>query len=371
MLIFINPKFLFLIMNKRGLSAVVTTLIIILLVLVAIGIIWVVVRNIIQGGAGGIELSAKCLNINVKATAVSCSDGICDVTLTRTGSNNDELAGVKLVFFNETENSGVIDNSENVETLVKKTITINSTLSAPNKIEVTVYFEDESGNEKRCSQTTSSDIGVGSVGGEENGEGNGEPNGEEPPNGNGCGNGTIEGNEECDGGDNCQADCTCEVGFVPTDPITVNCEADSSVVCNGTFEEGEQCDGGTGCIPPEQENECTCESGYIPTDPPSAGCVQITFIYSGEVGLVWPLGIGIYFDDANLPKTDGLYFGNVAFFPTVDDTQCYTIRGYDYNPLLYTNVIIELFLSEPLPITSGNEYQIWEEMSDCTIALPS
>lgn len=35
-------------MNKKGLDAVVTTLIIILLVLVAVGIIWVVARNVVQ-----------------------------------------------------------------------------------------------------------------------------------------------------------------------------------------------------------------------------------------------------------------------------------------------------------------------------------
>ncbi len=36
--------------NKRGLSAVVIALIIILLSLVAVGVVWVVVKNIISGG---------------------------------------------------------------------------------------------------------------------------------------------------------------------------------------------------------------------------------------------------------------------------------------------------------------------------------
>ena len=42
--------------SKKGLSAVVTTLIIILLVLVAVGIIWVVVQNIVTEGAESISL---------------------------------------------------------------------------------------------------------------------------------------------------------------------------------------------------------------------------------------------------------------------------------------------------------------------------
>ena len=41
--------------GKRGLSTIVATLIIILLVLVATGIIWVVVRNDIKGNAEQID----------------------------------------------------------------------------------------------------------------------------------------------------------------------------------------------------------------------------------------------------------------------------------------------------------------------------
>jgi len=138
-------------MNKRGLSAIVTTLLVILLVLVAVGIVWVVVRNIIRSGAEGVEYSAKCLNIEVRGTTIDCgTPSACVVTLTRTGTNNDAIEGVKLVFFNETGNSGVIDESENIEALVGKTITVDSKLTAPNKIEVTVYFEDTSENEQLC-----------------------------------------------------------------------------------------------------------------------------------------------------------------------------------------------------------------------------
>ena len=85
-------------MNKRGLSAVITTLLVILLVLVAVGIVWGVVRGLIRRGAEDIELSARCLNINVRATTINCNTNPeCVVILTRTGSDNDEVGGVKLV----------------------------------------------------------------------------------------------------------------------------------------------------------------------------------------------------------------------------------------------------------------------------------
>src|SRR3990167_792910 len=54
-------------MDKRGLDAVVTTLLIILLVLVAVGIIWVVVRNVVQQGSEQIDINARCLSVDLQA----------------------------------------------------------------------------------------------------------------------------------------------------------------------------------------------------------------------------------------------------------------------------------------------------------------
>ncbi len=71
-------------MNKRGLSTIVVTVIMVALVLVAVGIVWVVINRIISKGAGNIDLSAKCLDVNVMANAVNCDSAnpaICNVTI--------------------------------------------------------------------------------------------------------------------------------------------------------------------------------------------------------------------------------------------------------------------------------------------------
>jgi len=57
--------------NRRGLSTIVVTLIIILVSLVAVGIIWIVVRNVIQTGTeeiamGQFTLDAKIINVNLE-----------------------------------------------------------------------------------------------------------------------------------------------------------------------------------------------------------------------------------------------------------------------------------------------------------------
>ena len=69
--------------QKKGLSTVVTTLIIILLVLVAVGIIWIVVRGVIEGGTKEIDYGVKCLKTDVRATAATCDAASCDVNLYR------------------------------------------------------------------------------------------------------------------------------------------------------------------------------------------------------------------------------------------------------------------------------------------------
>lgn len=144
--------------NKRGLSAIVATLIIILLVLVAVGIIWVVVRNLIQEGAGQIEISTKCMAVDVRAVGVNeTSGGIYDVTLRRT-AGGEEISGVKITLFNETANSGVLEFGIALTELQTATQPIDTggNVTGADRLEYTVYLEDDSGNEGFCSTSSHS-----------------------------------------------------------------------------------------------------------------------------------------------------------------------------------------------------------------------
>lgn len=147
--------------SKKGLSTIVVTLIIIVLSLVAVGVVWVVVRNLITTGSEGIDISNKCLHIDLEASKVNCSSvgasRICDVKLSRSGTGTDALGGVKLIFKNSTAgtSSGLIDLSGDVQPLVGLTKTgMNTTLSGVNEVDVTPYFLDEANNPKLCDQQT-------------------------------------------------------------------------------------------------------------------------------------------------------------------------------------------------------------------------
>ena len=141
--------------NRKGLSAVVTTLIIILLVLVSVGIIWVVVRGVVESGAEQIDVSTKCLGIDIRAVSVepvNGEEGNYSVNLERKSGGN-EIEGIKVNVFNDTDSSGVMDFGVAIEELNEETVILESGIIDANKIEYTAYFKDASGNDVSCTYT--------------------------------------------------------------------------------------------------------------------------------------------------------------------------------------------------------------------------
>ncbi|MGY4884401.1 MAG: hypothetical protein ACP5NZ_02365 [Nanobdellota archaeon] len=151
--------------NKKGLSTIVATLLVILLTLVAVGIIWIVIRNVVQGGADDVGLSSKCLATEVVATKVSNVGDVYAVTLQKKRGEY-QIGGVRL-FFSDASDSGnypvpVPYNPTNFSLDLLSTITVSnidlasSGLTDPNKVQVLVYFINEnSGEEQACDTTTS------------------------------------------------------------------------------------------------------------------------------------------------------------------------------------------------------------------------
>ena len=154
--------------NKKALSTIVTTLIILLLVLVALGIFWGVSGGIINKTASQAELNAKCIDANIQATKLECSDvgseapqpevpTTCDVTLTRaTGQGSDVISGVKLIFVDSDGAKGsVVSFDEDVPQLtgnIAEGVGTGGT-DDPAKVEVTVFFKDSTGKDFICPQT--------------------------------------------------------------------------------------------------------------------------------------------------------------------------------------------------------------------------
>jgi len=152
-----------LLFNKKGLSTIVTTLIIVLLVLVAVGIVWLVVSNVIDEGVANIDYNSKCLGVDLSFSNVVEPDpvnspGFYDISVTR-GSGGDDISGVKAIFTDADNTQNFVSTTtENIEPLGIQTIPdipIGNLAFTVSKIEIAPYFIDDSGEEHICAVTDS------------------------------------------------------------------------------------------------------------------------------------------------------------------------------------------------------------------------
>jgi hypothetical protein len=152
--------------NKKGLSTIVTTLIIILLVLVAIGIIWSVVKGLLDSSKDDISNSQKCLDIEITVSKLSnVTAGTSNaLTLKRTSTGMVEPVGAKVVFHTSDENTGVLYFGDQADPLTlerfeTKTHTFDLSESVIvgdeiTQVELIPFFYDDSGAEVLCQTQT-------------------------------------------------------------------------------------------------------------------------------------------------------------------------------------------------------------------------
>ena len=78
--------------NKRGLSEVITTLIFILLAIIAIGIVWYIFNNLSNQTQGQINSNSQCIGLDIRPIGITGTD----VQVTRGAGTATEIAGVKI-----------------------------------------------------------------------------------------------------------------------------------------------------------------------------------------------------------------------------------------------------------------------------------
>ena len=65
--------------NKRGLSTIVATVLIVLLALAAISVIWYYINNVLVSTGESIDLAQRCLQTEVRPTGCSATEGTVQV----------------------------------------------------------------------------------------------------------------------------------------------------------------------------------------------------------------------------------------------------------------------------------------------------
>jgi len=148
--------------NKRGMSAVITTVLLVALVIVAVGIVWAIVSGVIGGATDEVNLASDCLKITITPMAMDCSeessplDGSsynCDVTLKRGGTSEKEIAGVAMTF-TSTGESKTVYKSGNIPNLDTESKSVDKGALgfnvAPIQVEVSAYFVKSDGEKYVC-----------------------------------------------------------------------------------------------------------------------------------------------------------------------------------------------------------------------------
>jgi hypothetical protein len=145
-------------MNKKGLSTIIVTLILIVLSLVAVGAVWIVVSNIIKGQSDQVGLDK--LNFNAEITALSLDNSSNNVSIVierKAGEAN--LKGMKFYFYNDT-GAEVMTEYFSLGELGQKRFTFHlaMNLSNLNTVSIVPIFNSKDGKDNLGNVADSYDI---------------------------------------------------------------------------------------------------------------------------------------------------------------------------------------------------------------------
>ena len=144
--------------NKKGLSDVVTTVLIILLALAAVIIIWSFVRPAITGAGKGITTGTECFKTDIEV--VSCDDGgtaVGNIGKVVVKNNGQKAEKVKVVY---TTSAGVATTEDitslasfNSKNVLETDFGTGFTIVAGDKASVSAVIDADDGTETVCAPT--------------------------------------------------------------------------------------------------------------------------------------------------------------------------------------------------------------------------
>ena len=296
--------------DKRGLSTVIATLLIILLVIVSVGIIWAVIGNIIETSSGSISFDE--FTINLEILSANQVDSVVNVKVRRNpGIGN--LEGIIFSIFNGTDRFRYEKKNVSMEEFDIKTFVLDYEGKI---VSISIYpiIRTDAGkiivgDLADVYYFVSTSTGSGDE--DEGGSGGGEE--EEPP---------------------CVSDC-----------------------------EGKYCgDDGCGgsCGECNQEIGEWCEDGL---------CTAEAVLNTGTVYSIWPVNVGIYFDSADLPTSEEIDYANywVRFPQNILEPDCLQIETF-VTPILpeYYDMSYIKLISSYNQFVVGDNYEIWRSYGGCS-----
>lgn len=141
--------------TKKGLSDIITNVLIILLVLVAVGIIWAFVRPAISGGAKQLAGTNECLALSVSPIACGPGNtaGLKNVTYQRS-SGTGTITEVRFIFKDSSGNS--ISNTTSTipgEFETRTGVDFGSSAMTESSVDTAIVIRTADGQTKACEPT--------------------------------------------------------------------------------------------------------------------------------------------------------------------------------------------------------------------------
>ncbi len=254
-------------MNKRGLSTIIITLILIVVSLVAVAIFWVVVRNLLQTGTEGIGLGRYTLSGNIKNVNLDNSTNNISLTVER-NPGQGEINGIEFIFSDGTDSEVVKETASMKELESRKFYFHLTKLNVSNLISISIAFLIKENDKETLGDIVDKyNVAEGTGGGGTTGGGTCSPAtctslGYECGNwGNGSCSGTLSCGT-CGTGQTCNANGICQTGSCsPTTCSTLgyNCGSGyANGTCAGTLNCG-TCGTGQSCT----GGSCQITSSYV------------------------------------------------------------------------------------------------------------
>ena len=330
--------------NKRGLSAVVITLIFILLALVLSGVIWFVVSNLVSSGTDEVSLGGILIDLEIKQVNLGSNSFSINVER-KPGEGN--LIGINFIT-SDGGNQDAVRRSVEMEPFETRVFEILETelsqvgLDSISEISIAPIYTLESDEEQIGNIVDTFTIGNGIQNGGSGGNGGNGGSGEDPV----CGDGKCEGGENFD---TCPADCSGDSGIFCGDGVWNQSDID----------EGNECDGinVTHCI-----QNCQCDLGYQGDG--NGTCVLSPPVNNGTIYSVWPEGGVIFFDSFDLPTNQTIIQGYI-----VNHGVEFEGLGEGCHPILDAWISINgrgsIRIIQATNATPGTSYKIWEGSQGC------
>ena len=142
--------------NKKGLSDVISTVLIILLVLAAVGIIGSIVLKQIKGAGSKIETSLGCGDVELTPVKCSVAAGKIPTVLLSRGNDNVTMTGINLIFEDSASVTEIklVPANELPEALATSSHTTTALVRDPAKVTVAATIRSSDGKDNKCPAST-------------------------------------------------------------------------------------------------------------------------------------------------------------------------------------------------------------------------